>query len=259
MLVMLTALMASAQAEDSQSYRVGAGDVLEVLVYQETDLSAMYTINDDGGFEMPLLGRVDAGGLSVQELTDSLAVELGRAYLVNPQVSVRVDVYNSQPVRVLGSVNKPGVVYLTGPTTLQELLAKAGGVKSDKSVQELLITNEWDEAIPQRTVHLGQLLERGEGNILLKGGDVVYVSEGQSVTVSGEVDKPGLVSFSDGMTVTEAIAQAGGAAKTANLRKVTITRGAERIPVNVKRILNDKAEDIVLQRDDQLFIRESYW
>ena len=54
-------------------------------------------------------------------------------------------------------------------------------------------------------------------------------------------------------------AQAGGAAKSANLRKVTITRGSERIPVNVKRILNDKSEDLILERDDQLFIRESYW
>lgn len=256
MLIMLAGLAA---AEEPESYQVGAGDVLEVQVYQEEDLSAMYTVNDDGSFEMPLLGRVEASGHSVRELSEQLAVELGSSYLVNPQVSVRVDVYNSQPVRVLGSINKPGVIYLTGPTTLQELLADAGGVKSDKSAQELLITNEWDATVPQRTVHLGRLLENGEGNILLKGGDVVYVSEGQTVTVSGEVDKPGLVSFSDGMTVTEAIAQAGGAAKTANLRKVTITRGSERIPVNVKRILNDKDEDVVLQRDDQLFLRESIW
>jgi polysaccharide export outer membrane protein len=256
MLIMLAGL---AVAEEPESYRVGAGDVLEVQVYQEEDLSATYTLNDDGSFEMPLLGRVEAGGRSVRELSQMLTTDLGSAYLVNPQVSVRVDVYNSQPVRVLGSINEPGVIYLTGPTTLQELLANAGGVKSDKSAQELVITNEWDATAPQRTVHLGRLLENGEGNILLKGGDVVYVSEGQTVTVSGEVDKPGLVSFSDGMTVTEAIAQAGGAAKTANLRKVTITRGSERIPVNVKRILNDKSEDVTLLRDDQLFLRESIW
>ena len=256
MLIMLAGLAA---AEEPESYQVGAGDVLEVQVYQEETLSAKYTINDDGSFEMPLLGRVEASGNSVRELSEQLAADLGSSYLVNPQVSVRVDVYSSQPVRVLGSINQPGVIYLTGPTTLQELLANAGGVKSNKSAQELLITNEWDSTAAQRTVHLGRLLENGEGNILLKGGDVVYVSEGQTVTVSGEVDKPGLVSFSDGITVTEAIAQAGGAAKTANLRKVTITRGSARIPVNVKRILNDKAEDVVLERDDQLFLRESIW
>ena len=256
---MLIIMAGLAAAQQPESYQVGPGDILDIQVYQEEDLSSTYTISEDGAFEMPLLGRVEAGGLSVQELSDTLASALGRAYLVNPQVSVRVDVYNSQPVRVLGSVNKPGVIYLTGITTVSEILAKAGGVKSDKSAQELLITNEWDETAPQRTVHLGRLLESGEGNVTLRGGDVVYVSEGQTVTVSGEVEKPGLISFSDGMTVTEAIAQAGGAAKTANLRKVTITRGSDRIPVNVKRILNDKSEDIILERDDQLFIRESYW
>jgi polysaccharide export outer membrane protein len=248
-----------AVAQEPESYELGVGDTLEIQVYQEDDLSSMYTISDDGAFEMPLLGRIEARGMSVQDLSEALASALGNAYLVNPQVSVRVEVYNSQPVRVLGSVNKPGVIYLTGSTTVSEILAKAGGVKSDKSAQELLITNEWDVTAPQRTVHLGRLLESGEGNLTLHGGDVVYVSEGQTVTISGEVEKPGLISFSDGMTVTEAIAQAGGAAKTANLRKVTITRGSERIPVNVKRILNDKSEDLILERDDQLFIRESYW
>ena len=249
----------TAQGQDAEHYAVGAGDVLEIEVFQEEELSAKYTIDDEGSFEMPLLGRVQAAGLSVQELSEDITVKLGTAYLVNPQVSIRVDVYSSQPVQILGSVNEPGIFYLTGPTTISEMLAQAGGVVSTQSARELLITNDWDTTIPKQTVHLGRLLETGEGNILLKGGDVVYVSEGQTVTVSGEVEKPGLVSFTDGMTVTEAIALAGGAAKTANLRKVTITRGAERIPVNVKRIFNDKSEDIVLQRDDQLFIRESFF
>ena len=128
-----------ATAQEPESYRVGSGDILEIQVYQEEDLSSTYTVSDDGAFEMPLLGRIEARGLSVQELTDALVSALGSAYLVNPQVSVRVDVYNSQPVRVLGSVNKPGVIYLTGTTTISEILAKAGGVKSDKSAQDTSI------------------------------------------------------------------------------------------------------------------------
>ena len=94
-----------ALAQDSNVYRVGAGDVIDIQVFQEDTLSNSYTIGDDGSSEMPLLGRVDADGHSVQELSDHLVDLLGASYLVDPQVSVRVEEYNSQPVRVLSLIH----------------------------------------------------------------------------------------------------------------------------------------------------------
>ena len=255
MWMIISLAAAAAEPEPGDTYRLGAGDTVEIQVYQEEDLTGMYTIREDGFIEMPLLGRVCAVGRSVGELSDGLAEELGSAFLVNPQVSVRVETFNSQPVQVLGGVNKPGVIYLTGPTTLQEILAKAGGLSSVGSAQEVLIKNDWDGE--QKNVDLGRLLSEGEGNYQLRGGDVVYVSEGQTVYVAGEVDKPGSVPFQEGLTITEAIAEAGGATPTATLREVYILRDGERLQINVKRILKGRIPDVELMRGDQIFIEES--
>ena len=270
----LLGLLSSGMAEDSttptpvgiegaeriieRSYRVGPGDVVDVVVYQEEGLGGLFVINDAGDVTLPLIGAIPAQGLSTSELARKIKTDLGKNYLVNPQVTVRVETYSSQPVQVLGSVSNPGIVYLEGPTTLQELLARVGGVATEQSAREIVIKNEWDGA-SHRISNVGRLLTTGEGNITLRGGDVVYVREGDTIFVNGYVEKPGTIPYQDGLTITQALALAGGTSQAANTREAYILRGDSRIAINLRRIMKGRDSDVPLERGDQLVIEQSVW
>ena len=126
-----TAFTASARAEEptaqvvaaSESYQVDGRDVLELIVYDEAELSGTLTVAEQGMIDVPLLGPVDVNGLTTLEIARKIESALGEKFLVDPHVTVRVTAYGSKEIKVLGAVNKPGLYYLTGPTTL--LTAKA--------------------------------------------------------------------------------------------------------------------------------------
>ena len=102
----------------AQEYTIGPRDVLGVAVWGQSDLSRDYGVDPDGYIPFPLIGRVKAAGSTPKELAAHLTELLGKDYLVNPQVIVWVKEYLSQQVQVLGAAEKPGVYYLTWPTTL---------------------------------------------------------------------------------------------------------------------------------------------
>lgn len=247
----------SAAATTGVPYQLGVGDVIQVDVFQETDLSDSYLIGDDGTIEIPLLGVVQASGMSVEMLDDQITTALGERFIVNPQVTVQVEQFKSQSVQVLGEVHEPGVYYLTGATTLEEILAMAGGIKADRATREALIKNERDESIPQRVVNLETLRISAEDAVYLRGGDVVYILQGQIVSVNGHVKSPGDIPFREGMTVLDALSAAGGLLPTANIRRVTLKRGEDYIPINVRRVNRQKEEDLALLSDDKLIIEQS--
>ena len=103
----------------AQEYRIGPRDILQITVWGQADLSKDYPVDQDGFVPFPLVGRVKAGGLTTKEFATRLAQLLEKDYLVNPQVLVSVREYLSQKVHVLGEAERPGLFYLTGPTTLQ--------------------------------------------------------------------------------------------------------------------------------------------
>ena len=94
------------------TYEVGAGDVLEVRVYGEEDLSKNYTLDRDGGLILPYVGRVPIAGMTVNQVAQHLEQRLRDGYLVEPQVTVVVAEYRAKPIQILGEVDEPGVYYL---------------------------------------------------------------------------------------------------------------------------------------------------
>ncbi|RME25251.1 MAG: hypothetical protein D6798_09415 [Deltaproteobacteria bacterium] len=234
-------------------YGVGPRDVLAIEVFQEDSLSGEFVVAEDGTIDFPLLGRVEVDGLSPSEIDALLTRRLGAEFLVDPQVQVQVRAFASKPVRVLGAVKKPGIYQLSGPTSVLEIVAMAGGM-STTGVTELRITRR-GRADPI-VVRLDGA-EAGDGTWNLEEGDTILVMPPKVVYVAGEVDKPGAVPFSEGMTVSQAVILAGGSNQQANLRKVFIKRGDDQIRVNLKRILQGREEDVVLQPDDQVLISES--
>ena len=247
--------VAQQESSDSASYLLGAGDVLEVRVWEEEDLSGDLTINESGMIDLPLVGEIAASGRTVDQVSEELRARLAKDFLVEPQVSVSIKTHVSQPVLVQGAVRKPDRYLLSRSTTLLEILAEAGGVLVEKSSQEVHLTRQGgDQTI---VVKLDALLSTGEGNVVLQAGDVIYVPENEVVYVSGQVVKPGAVNWRDGLTVIQAVTEAGGASPGANLRKAYVLRGRERIEINLRRVMRGKDADQPLLAGDQLFIDES--
>lgn len=239
----------------SVQYPVGARDTLAIDVYDEKNLSGSFTIDDEGCLDLPLIGRVHVSGMTSSEIDDLLTGMLGKDYLVNPQVTVRISAFGSKPVQVLGGVDKPGTYYLGGADTLLEVLTMAGGVK-DATAIEIRVQRPSQGGEPL-VANLDALLERGKGNLTLMAGDVVYVPPGPVVYVSGEVGKPGVVPFLDGLSVIEAINRAGGATSRASMRKVYVLRDGRRSRINAARILKGRAEDIDVRPDDHIYVGPS--
>ncbi|MED5372803.1 MAG: polysaccharide biosynthesis/export family protein [Myxococcota bacterium] len=238
---------------DASEYTVGSGDHISVIVVGEPSLSGTdLVVAADGSVNLPIVGRVVVKDRTAQEIEGQLTRLLAKDYLVDPQVSVSVSQFNSRRVEVLGLVEDPGVYRLEGPTTVLQVLAMAGGV-SEEAITEVRVIRGAQTLVLQY-----KDLIRPGGDQPVMPGDQVYVPVAKVVYVQGQVEDPGAVVFSEGMTLTQALTLAGGLSDTAKVSKVYILRDGERIEVRLKRILKGKESDYVLRPDDQVFIDMSH-
>ena len=241
---------------DLLTYPIGARDSLAIEVYDEKSSSGVFIVGDDGTVDLPLLGRVPVSGLTTSQADDLITSRLAADYMVNPQVTVRVEAFGSKPIQVLGSVGKPGTYYLSGPTTLLDVLTMAGGVK-DMTAVEVRVQRRNGEHGEPIVASLEALVAYGTGNVSLQPGDVVFVPPVPVVYVSGEVNKPGTVPYLEGLTVVQAINRAGGATDRANLRSVYLLRDGQRSRMNARRVLKGVDRDVPLKPEDHVYIKES--
>jgi len=208
----------------AQEYTIGPGDILKITVWGHDDLSKDYPVTLDGRVPFPLIGVVQAAGLSTSELAKRLRDLLEKDYLVNPQVIVSVKEYLSSKVHVLGDAEKPGLFYLTGPTTLLEMLSKAGGLSRTAGKDLVLVRSEGPKTggapgvtstvllrFDLRKIQAGDVKE----NILLQNGDMMFVPKASAFFVLGEVNKPGTFPLDKEISVLEAVTLAGGFSGTA--------------------------------------------
>ncbi len=124
---------------EETAYLIGPKDILKVTVYGHEDLSQQVLVQVDGTFMFPLIGRVSAGDMTINELERKLATLLARGFIRNPQVTVEVQEYRSKIVYVVGEVQKPGTYPLAGATGLVEILAKAGPMTQAAAAEVLVV------------------------------------------------------------------------------------------------------------------------
>jgi polysaccharide biosynthesis/export protein len=215
----LLALVRSGAGAPLDTYRVGPGDVLKVTVYGHEDLTRASVVAPDGRMPFPLIGEVQAGGLTPTELEARLRDLLGKDYLVNPQVTITVQEYRSQKVFVLGDAEKPGTYPLTGRSSLLDILSQAGGPAKTAGRQVVVVRFPKSEGpitpgVAGSTtfrVNVKKLLDGDASeNIQLENGDTVYVPKQTSFFVLGEVKKPGAYALEKETSALEAITVAGG-------------------------------------------------
>jgi polysaccharide biosynthesis/export protein len=179
LLIALLGFAARSPAADvpvPEGYRLQPGDVLQVVVWKETDLQGDVLIRPDGGMTFPLAGEVHAAGRTVAELTKILEQRI-RKYVPEAVLTVTVKTTGGNEVFVIGKVNKPGAFPLIGPMDVMQALSLAGGSTSFADTNGIRILRRIDGhqiSIPFRygDVVRGHNLEQ---NILLQSGDTVVV------------------------------------------------------------------------------------
>lgn len=214
------------------NYVLGPQDVLNITVLGEDDLSRKYTIEQDGTFTFPLVGRVTARGLTLRALEQELRTKLVTGgFLKNPEVSVAVDAYQSQQIMVWGQVNQPGEYQLSGDMTLLSALAKAGSVTASAGSEAVIVRAgkpgaDGTPAEPEIIrVDLGELQAGNIAlNIALRDGDTINIPKALSVFVSGHVKNPGGYAVEDGMTVLQVLSLAGGLTERGSDRRINVLR-----------------------------------
>lgn len=275
--MMLTMFLAGLLAVAGPAYQIGPRDILDIRVFDEPDLSKEAVVAADGSISVPLLGTVRVAGLTTEEAESLLRTRLGERYLVNPQVFVSVKEYNARRVVVLGSVKNPGPYALTGETRLVDLISRAGGVSEEGGKHIVLVRAMNGAAGPAAAVtaptaapapivvDATRLLQRGDRdlNYVVKDGDMVFVPKSDGVYVYGQVKKPGVVPYRDGLTVLQAVSLAEGLASGADADSVRVIRsdqGRERtIHVNLDAVADNDAADVVLRPEDIVVVPESFF
>ena len=246
------------------SYRIGAMDLLEITVFELPELNQTVRVSDDGSIRLPLLGTVEAAGLTPYELEQSLTLILNKQYTKEAHVTVFIQEH--QKVAILGAIVNPGMYELTGPTTLLQLIAQAGGL-SAQAMNEVFINRRGQDGQQTRiSVILEDLMTIGSQdlNIELQPKDMVTIPMDRTlnVFVYGEVQNPGSVQYmsSKKITLLQSITQAGGTTAWAKKRRVMIKRrdkitGREsNIKVNLTDVINGKRSDVLLEEGDIVIV-----
>jgi len=268
------------QISDQKDYQVGPEDLLNVQFFGNDNLNREIRVNGQGEISLPLVGDIKVAGKSPLDIEKQLVKLYGSNYLKNPSITVNVKEYRHQRVSITGAVAKPGTYEMIGPKTLLEMLATAGGLQ-DHSAEKpgdfvQVIRNRSAAGIRQAAenpaagqapetlvIDLHQLLKQGDMslNVPIRNGDIINVPFAGNAFVLGAVRKPGSIPVKGKLTVSQAIATAGGLDTILSTNKVTVVRYGpngqpESIQVNLKRVIAQQEPDILLKDQDVVMAGE---
>jgi polysaccharide biosynthesis/export protein len=239
---------------------IGAGDLLDVSLYDVPDFKTEVRVAATGVISLPMVGDVAVAGLSVGQAQHSIEQELGRKRLFNdPQVTVFVKESAAEGISVLGEVQKPGIYTLLGSRRLYDAISAAGGI-TPKAGRYALITHRDDPQHPVRVPFSTSGSNSARSNVAIDPGDTIVVSKAGIVYVVGDVRQPGgfVMDNDGGITVLQALALARGIGPNPSLNASRLIRktpdGPKDVPLPLKKILAAKAPDEHLQAGDILFV-----
>ncbi len=266
----------------SDDYVIGPEDVLQITVFDVPDLNQTVRVANDGTIAMPLLGRMQASGLTADQLRDRLEAALGKTLVQNPQVSVFVQQFQARPVSIVGAVEKPGLYQITGPRSLVEMLSLAGGLAkrstaaAGKTVYitrpggfgDLKIVPGMRLLSPDKIgIDLKDLLytQSTDLNIPIRPHDIIAVAKADVIYVAGAgVRRPGgfVLEDRDSITAIQALAMAQGLDSNAakhNARIIHTKPDGTHVdtPVDLDKVLKNQAPDPVIAGNDILYVPSS--
>lgn len=253
----LAAVLVSGSTAGAKEYRLAAGDVVRINVYDHPDLGTTARLLEDGSISFPLLGTVSLRGMTEREAEARLSNLLAEgAIVISPQVSVIVEQYLGQQVSVLGEVNRPAKYTIDRNGTIVDLISQAGGI-NDNADDTAIVTSTRQGETTTRVLDLTAILRDGNPrqNTVIYGGDTVYVPRMKQFYIYGEVNKPGVYRLEHDMTVMQGLSVAGGLTERGTQRDIRIER---RMQNKETESLNTELDD-VLQPNDVVFVSESWF
>ncbi|MBB5204361.1 polysaccharide export outer membrane protein [Inhella inkyongensis] len=247
---------AYAQGKAVGEYKLGAGDVVRVMVYQNADLTIEARVSEAGLLSYPLLGNVKVGGLSASAAEQLIANGLkDGSFVKQPQVTLTVLQVRAHMVNVLGHLNRPGRYPLEmGGMRVADLLSVAGGTTAVAS--EVVVVSGTRDGKPFRVeLDLPSLFEANSKtqDVELMNGDTLWVDRARQIYIYGEVQRPGAMRLERGMTLMQALAAGGGTTQRGTEKGIRVHRKDDKGQVQA---LNPPMEAL-LQDGDVVFVRES--
>jgi len=274
----LLAQASRSSVADYTDYKVGPEDLLDIQIFGQDNLNREVRVNGQGEVTLPLVGVVKVAGLSPKAIEQRLRERYGARYVRDPQITLTVKEYRHQRVSVTGAVDKPGSYEIIGPRSLLEVLAMAGGLQDKGSTAKagdvvhvirgpgtdrIAAAAEPAGASQNKTliIDLQRLLGRGasELNVPIRNGDVVHVPFAGNAYVLGGVRRPGCVAVRDNLSLSQALAMAGGVDPVLATNQVEIMRlddngQPKKITAHLDKVLSSQEEDVSLQDNDVVVV-----
>jgi polysaccharide export outer membrane protein len=253
LLVLAAALSSAGPAQAKpEDYRLGAGDLLKIVVFDHEELSVDVRVSQTGNITFPLVGQLPVTGLSARDAELLLARRLIEGgFVKQPQVSVLVSEYQSQKVAVMGQVTKPGQYPLDSFKKVLDVLAMAGGVLNESAADEAsLVRADGSRA----AIDLPKLFDGDPAmNLPVQDGDTLYVKRAPQFYIYGQVQHPGQYRLARNTSISQAISIGGGLTPRGTQRGAIIKR-VDAKGVEQRISVSDKE---LLQPDDVLMIKAS--
>ena len=242
-------------AEENRDYPLGPGDVLRVQVFQNPDLTTETRVSESGVITYPLIGNIEVGGLPVTDAEKKIAAALKNGGFVRqPQVNIVVLQMRGNQVSVLGQVNRPGRFPLETVSRVSDMLAMAGGatITGDDSA---IVIGLRDGKPFRKVIDIPALYlnERSNEDIVLTGGDIIYVHRAPVFYIYGEAQRPGAYRIERGMTIMQALAQGGGHTVRGSEWRLRLHR--KNADGTVEKLSPEMTDTV--QPNDIIYVRES--
>jgi polysaccharide export outer membrane protein len=244
------------QTTQQGDYQLGAGDAIRILVFQNPDLTLDSRVSEGGTITYPLIGTVQIGGLTISGAEKKIAGALkDGGFVQQPQVNIVLIQVRGNQVSVLGQVNRPGRFPLeTFNTRVSDMLAAAGGATAGGD--DVAIVTGVREGKPFRkqidipSLYIG---DKPDADLVLSGGDTIYVHRAPVFYIYGEAQRPGAYRIERNMTVMQALSMGGGpTARGSEWRLRLHRKGADGAIEQISPELTDP-----IKPDDVLYVRES--
>lgn len=243
-------------ADEGNDYRLGAGDTIRIVVFQNPDFTTEVRVSESGVVSYPLIGTVELGGLTIRAAEQKIAGLLkDGGFVQQPQVNIVLAQIRGSQISVLGQVNRPGRYPLeTLNTHVSDMLAIAGGATGAGSDSIILVGVRNGQPFRKEIDIAGMFLDEKLGDdVLVEGGDAIYVHRAPLFYIYGEVQRPGSYRVERNMSLMQALAQAGGPTLRGTQKDIKIfRRGAGGKPEEISLDLTAS-----VNVDDVLYIRES--
>lgn len=246
----------AAEPRANVDYKLGQGDAIRILVFQNPDLTLDSRVSESGTITYPLIGTVNIGGLSIEAAEKRIAAGLkDGGFVQKPQVNIILIQVRGNQVSVLGQVNRPGRFPLeTANNRVSDVLAMAGGI-IPSGADSVIVTGIREGKPFRREIDFPGIFidDKSENDIPVSGGDVIYVHRAPVFYIYGEAQRSGSYRIERGMTIQQALAQAGGTTMRGTESRIRVHR---RMPDGkVSQLSLDPQEPV--QADDVIYVRES--